>query len=97
MLYFPRLLWRTVLRLFRIDTPCSPGCHETFRSVFFQKDSILWWCLSHHLYVQRMNWALMRRIEGVDGSQRMKRFGGWGSELTKWWDDVEKMISRNTR
>ncbi len=35
VLYFPRVFVRTILRLIGLGTPCSPGCNESFREVFF--------------------------------------------------------------
>ncbi|KAK0451423.1 AAA domain-containing protein [Desarmillaria tabescens] len=48
LLYFPRVLVRTFLRLFGLGTPCSPGCRESFREVFFSRNSILCWCWWEH-------------------------------------------------
>ncbi|RPD78404.1 hypothetical protein L226DRAFT_531749 [Lentinus tigrinus ALCF2SS1-7] len=43
VLYFPRLCWRTLLRLFGAAPQCSAGCEESVREVFLSRDSILWW------------------------------------------------------
>ncbi|KAI0708931.1 hypothetical protein C8T65DRAFT_649420 [Cerioporus squamosus] len=42
-LYFPRLCWRTLLRLLAIAPPRSTGCEESPREVFFSTNSILLW------------------------------------------------------
>jgi len=96
LLYFPRIFIRTVLRLFNIDGPCSPGCDETIQTVFFEKGSILWWCLSHHWANRRKNIARMAEIGLVEGTdverRRMRRIGGWGSELREWISEVERLV-----
>ncbi|KAF7333597.1 hypothetical protein MSAN_02418700 [Mycena sanguinolenta] len=33
-LYLPRIIWRTFLRMLRLEEPCSPGCPESIREVF---------------------------------------------------------------
>ena len=43
VLYFPRLVLRTFLRLFRLAPPCSTGCEERASEVFFSRASIIWW------------------------------------------------------
>ena len=43
VLYFPRLVLRTFLRLFRLAPPCSSGCEERASEVFFSRASIIWW------------------------------------------------------
>lgn len=97
LLYFPRLCLRTLLRLLRMREPCSPGCDESVRAVFFSRDSILWWCLSQHWVSRRRNGALLRKI-GVEVRGRagdrpiMRRLGGWGSELRAWWGAVQAMV-----
>ncbi|EDR15513.1 uncharacterized protein LACBIDRAFT_301968 [Laccaria bicolor S238N-H82] len=96
LLYFPRIIIRTLLRLFNIGDPCSPGCGETIQSVFFSSDSILWWCLSNHWANRRKNIARMAKIGLVEGTdierRRMRRIGGWGSELKRWIGEVERLV-----
>ncbi|THH08545.1 hypothetical protein EW145_g2648 [Phellinidium pouzarii] len=48
LLYFPRILRRTFLRLLRLEPTCAPGCEERAREVFFSRQSILWWAMSNH-------------------------------------------------
>ena len=43
VLYFPRLCWRTLLRLFRVEEQCSAGCEESARKAFFSRESIILW------------------------------------------------------
>ena len=96
LLYFPRLVIRTLLRLFGLRPPCAPGCEERFGGVFFSKDSIIWWCLSNHWINRKRNQDLMQRIGLGTGREverrRMRRIGGWGSELEQWLSDVQKMV-----
>ncbi|KAJ7229286.1 hypothetical protein C8J57DRAFT_1439966 [Mycena rebaudengoi] len=51
-LYFPRLMIRTFLGILGIAAPCSPGFPDMVSKTFFSKDSILWWCLTHHRTVR---------------------------------------------
>ncbi len=48
ILYFPRLVCRTFLRLFRLAPPCSLGCEETASQVFFSRESMIWWYVVMH-------------------------------------------------
>ncbi|EJD07312.1 uncharacterized protein FOMMEDRAFT_16011 [Fomitiporia mediterranea MF3/22] len=91
LLYFPRLLKRTFLRLFRITDSCAPGCDERFSEVFFSRDSIIWWSITNHIPVKR-RCAERLRVEGVHMGGRMRRIGGWGAELEEWKRDVRELI-----
>ncbi|KAJ7224015.1 hypothetical protein B0H12DRAFT_1213046 [Mycena haematopus] len=86
-LYLPRLIWRTFLRLLRLEAPCSPGCYETISNVFFSKESIVWWCITWHRIVRERETARMARIGLGIGT-----LGGWGRELREWFGDVERML-----
>ncbi|THU89644.1 hypothetical protein K435DRAFT_781528 [Dendrothele bispora CBS 962.96] len=86
VLYFPRLIWRTFLRLIGLHPPCSPGCQESIRECLFSSDSIIWFCLSSH-------WKNIKRNEERMGNyglgvgvkeHKMRRIGGWGAELKAW-------------
>ncbi|KAH6891584.1 hypothetical protein BKA70DRAFT_1537935 [Coprinopsis sp. MPI-PUGE-AT-0042] len=94
LLYFPRLLLRTFLRLFGLQAPCSPGCDESFSEAFFSKDSIILWCLTHHRSEREKNTIRMREVGLNSGSninhRRMRRIGGWGGEYKRWMEEVEK-------
>ncbi|KAJ6482703.1 hypothetical protein C8R45DRAFT_1215416 [Mycena sanguinolenta] len=97
-LTLPRVIWRTFLRLLRLKEPCSPGCHEMLSEVFFSKESIVWWCITHHGVVRERQTAKMARIglgigSDVEG-QKMRRLGGWGEELRVWFEDVKRMLQR---
>ncbi|KAF9021331.1 hypothetical protein BDZ89DRAFT_1071562 [Hymenopellis radicata] len=87
--YFPRIVWRTFLRLLGATETCSPGCPERAKEVFFSKESIIWWCLSQHGINRRRN-EERRKVLG----DKMRRIGGTGSELERWIHDVE-LMSRN--
>ncbi|KAJ7435806.1 hypothetical protein B0H11DRAFT_1886745 [Mycena galericulata] len=95
-LYFPRIVLRTFLRLLRLEEPCSPGCTEDFRQVFFSGESMILWCLTHHGKVRRREAARMAQIGlgvGVNAhGQKMRRIGGWGGQLRRWLDGVRRMI-----
>ncbi|KAJ7256235.1 AAA domain-containing protein [Mycena haematopus] len=97
-LYLPRLIWRTFSRLLGLEPSCSPGCPEKIFEVFFSKESIVWWCITHHSPVRERETARMAQIglgigSDVDG-QKMRRLGGWGKELREWLGDVEHMLRR---
>ena len=93
LLYLPRLVIRTFLRLF---LRLRPGCVERFGEIFFPKDSIIWWCLSNHWITRKRNQDMMQQIGlgiGRDVERRrMRRIGGWGSELKQWLSNVQKMV-----
>lgn len=83
-------------RLFRLRPPCSPGCSEMFREVFFSRDSILWWCLTHHWSSRRRGQERLLEFgikNGTNEQRRMmRRLGGWGGELKRWLKEVEEMV-----
>ena len=95
LFYLPRLVIRTFLRLFRLRPPCAPGCEERVGEVFF-KNSIIWWCISNHWVNRKRNQDRMQHIGLGIGKelerQRMRRIGGWGSELKQWLSDVQRMV-----
>jgi hypothetical protein len=90
LLYFPRLLKRTISRLLGLSPPCAPGCGETFESVFLSRDSILWWCITRH-YLTKKRQAAAIKSKGIDVGGNMRRIGGWGGELKVWKASVEKI------
>ncbi|KAI0368374.1 hypothetical protein BV20DRAFT_948365 [Pilatotrama ljubarskyi] len=91
LLYFPRLCWRTFVRLLRLAPPCSPGCEEMAGEVFFSRNSIVWWCLTNHSTVRKRQ-AVLYRVDGVHVGGRRRRIGGWGVELAAWKRDVQSMV-----
>ncbi|KAK0234911.1 hypothetical protein EDD85DRAFT_954426 [Armillaria nabsnona] len=96
ILYFPRIIIRTFLRLMGFLPPCSPGCPETFNEVFFSRNSILLWCLTQHGMKRQRGESRMKEIGIGLGTQlenrKMRRIGGWGSELERWVKSVKDMI-----
>ncbi|KIK55626.1 hypothetical protein GYMLUDRAFT_833154 [Collybiopsis luxurians FD-317 M1] len=93
LLYFPRIAFRTFLRLVGLHPPCRPGCPETIREVFFSKDSIIWWCLSQHRVNIKRNSALMK-IWGLgmgSRARKMRRLDGWGAETRNWLENVREL------
>ena len=89
-LSFYRILIRTLLRLFSLRPPCSPGGPQTWSEALSTK-GILWWCLSHHSPVKREQEVRMREL-GVEIGGKMRRIGGWGGELNNWKERVTDMI-----
>ncbi|KAJ6629811.1 hypothetical protein B0H10DRAFT_1985450 [Mycena sp. CBHHK59/15] len=81
-LTLPRVVVRTFLRMLRLQAPCSPGCPERVMEVFFSRESIVWWCITHHGIVRRREGARMAQIGLGVGSdvrgQKMRRLVGSG-------------------
>ncbi|KAJ7113168.1 hypothetical protein C8R44DRAFT_797283 [Mycena epipterygia] len=98
ILYLPRLIVRTFLRMLRLRESCSPGCPEMVSRLFFSKESIVWWCITQHRPVRERQGARMAQIGvGVETpveKQKMRRIGGWGDELSAWFADLERMLRR---
>lgn len=90
-LYLPRLCVRTLARLLRLAPPCCPGCPERWTEVFCSRESIVWWCLTHHASVRRREQARFR-TEGLHVGGPMRRLGGWGGELEQWKRAVDDML-----
>ncbi|KAH6908194.1 AAA domain-containing protein [Coprinopsis sp. MPI-PUGE-AT-0042] len=94
LLYFPRLLLRTFLRLFGLQAPCSPGCDESFSEAFFSKDSIILWCLTHHRSEREKNTIRMREVglnSGSDIEPSSHEEDRWlGRRIQAWMEEVEK-------
>lgn len=84
-LYFPRLLRRTIGRWLGFIENCSPGCGESFHSIFLSSKSILWYAASQHAPTRR-EFSEAMRLEMRDncGETKYQRFGGWGDELATW-------------
>ncbi|KIJ61616.1 hypothetical protein HYDPIDRAFT_96270 [Hydnomerulius pinastri MD-312] len=91
LLYFPRIVWRSLLRMVWLAPDCSPGCHEGFVHTFFTRESMIYWCLKKHGVVRkREQQALL--TNGVEVGGNMRRIGGWGSELAQWYKAVEDLV-----
>ena len=92
-LYFPRLVWRTFMRLFRLGQPCSPGCDESWQRTFFSRESIIWWCITNHSVVQsRLTKAMAQDDPKAGGPGKFIRLGGWGGAQDTWMREVKAMI-----
>ncbi|KAI0764718.1 AAA domain-containing protein [Fomes fomentarius] len=90
-LYFPRLCWRTVLRMLKLAPPCSPGCEEAVQQVFLSRESMVWCCLSRHGPVRRRE-AEKYCSEGVHVGEKRRRVGGWGTQLVDRKRAVRTMV-----
>ncbi|KAK6524297.1 hypothetical protein TWF694_005950 [Orbilia ellipsospora] len=92
LLYLPRLIFRTFLRLIRMEPACAPGCDESIFNVLKPNDdSIIWWCITHHGYCREFGAKLLEEDGGVENGGKVRRIGGWGSELRRWIGEVERM------
>jgi len=99
VLSFPRLALRTVLRMFFLAEPCSPGSVESIRLTFFSPESVLWYALTNHSPKRRHFEAQMLvvgvRIDSCGAvAGKMRRIGGWGGELRTWYAEVEQVLGR---
>ncbi|TFK23585.1 hypothetical protein FA15DRAFT_670403 [Coprinopsis marcescibilis] len=93
LLYFPRLVLRTIQRLLGLVDPCSPGCNERLSETVLSRDSIILYCLTNHFPNRRRNLGKMSQF-GLDmgtdvDHRRMRRVGGWGREYVEWMAAVE--------
>ncbi|KAF7317155.1 hypothetical protein HMN09_00450200 [Mycena chlorophos] len=95
LLYIPRIIVRTFARLLGLAPPCREGCNETL-STFFSRENIVLWSIQNHGVARRREGARFEKIglgvgTDVEG-RKMRRIGGWGSELTAWMESVRAMI-----
>ncbi|KAI0074421.1 hypothetical protein K474DRAFT_1685741 [Panus rudis PR-1116 ss-1] len=95
LLYLPRVIRRSILRLLRIIPTCAQGCKESFVETFFSRDSIIWWCISQHWQARKTLGEAYRIYGGVGdvNGGKMRRFGGWGGELERWKREVRAMVT----
>ncbi|KAH6912007.1 hypothetical protein BKA70DRAFT_1266198 [Coprinopsis sp. MPI-PUGE-AT-0042] len=96
LLYIPRVIRRTFSRLFGWTEPCSPGCFENSSTLLrLDSENIIVYAIQNHWKKRRDNQARMDRIGlgvGTDvPNRRMRRIGGWGSELGGWLAGVSEM------
>ena len=92
LLYFPRLVIRTFMRLVRFTPPCSPGCNETLADIFtFGEKSILWWSWTNHTPLRNAHISEMLQL-GEDRGGKWIRLGGWGGEAEAWLKHVESFV-----
>ncbi|KAL4062536.1 hypothetical protein J3A83DRAFT_4394860 [Scleroderma citrinum] len=92
LLYFPRLVVRTFLRLIGHVDGCAPGCSETLASIFLPQ-SILYWAITNHRVLQCRERENMKKW-GIHVGGNMRRIGGWGMELKAWKQAVLEMVKR---
>ncbi|KAK6499585.1 hypothetical protein TWF481_009949 [Arthrobotrys musiformis] len=96
LLYLPRLIFRTFLRLVGLEPNCAPGCQERWSAVFSLNDkSIIWWCIAHHGYCREYGEKMLAKYGSVDDGGKVRRITGLGGELNKWIGDVEKIKFNN--
>ncbi|PPQ73142.1 hypothetical protein CVT24_009135 [Panaeolus cyanescens] len=97
ILYFPRIIIRTIRRLLHLEPPCCEGCPETVSEAFFSRKSILLWSLSGHWSNRRINAEKMTEFGITNGTRidqgKMRRIGGWGGELRRWLECVKILVS----
>lgn len=92
LLYFPRLVVRTLQRLIGLKDGCAPACGETLADVLLSKEkSILYWAITNHSTVGRRESENLQRW-GVHLGGNMRRIGGWGTELRAWKQAVVAMV-----
>ncbi|KAI5995578.1 hypothetical protein EDD15DRAFT_2546718 [Pisolithus albus] len=92
LLYFPRLVVRTLQRLIRLKDGCAPACGETLANVLLSKEnSILYWAITNHSTLRRRESENLQR-QGVHVGGNMRRIGGWGTELSAWKQAVVAMV-----
>ncbi|PPR07253.1 hypothetical protein CVT26_012511 [Gymnopilus dilepis] len=103
LLYYPRLITRTFLRLVGLAEPCIPGCFESFSDVFLSRDSIIWWTIRYHWEDRRRNQAKLDEVHLASEDRRrvshprMRRIGGWGRDLKEWLRSVEMLVLQPKR
>lgn len=95
LLYFPRLVKRTLLRLVGLEVPCAPGCEETFRNIFLSRESILWFAITNHIPLKRRETKRLR-TKGVHTGGIARRIGGWGNELNAWKRRVQELGKKHS-
>lgn len=95
LLYFPRLVKRTLLRLVDLEVPCAPGCEETFRNIFLSRNSILWFAITNHIPLKRRETERLR-TRGVHTGGIARRIGGWGNELNAWKRRVQELGKKHS-
>ncbi|TFK71048.1 hypothetical protein BDN72DRAFT_870114 [Pluteus cervinus] len=92
VLYFYRMLARTLRRIAGVAPPCSSGCDDTL-GMLFSKNSIVLWCIAHH-HIMRERGEAHLRLMGIHVGGKMRRIGGWGSGLIEWLEAVRQLGSK---
>ncbi|KAF8837483.1 hypothetical protein BDN67DRAFT_972900 [Paxillus ammoniavirescens] len=84
--YFPRILWRTFLRLVGSRPTCADGCEETWGEVFSRK-GIVWFCVTNHgrAKMKYTEWASRMAVEN---GGKMRRLDESCGDLDKWRDRI---------
>ncbi|KAH8926476.1 hypothetical protein BT69DRAFT_979629 [Atractiella rhizophila] len=90
LLYFPRILMRTLRRILRITPPCKEGCTESIPMVLFSSRSILYWSFARHWEVRKTEGDKLM-LDGVEVGGKRRRIGGWGAEYRAWMHEVERI------
>ncbi|KAJ8594689.1 hypothetical protein M405DRAFT_850057 [Rhizopogon salebrosus TDB-379] len=91
--YLPRLLWRTLLRLFRMAPTCAEGCNESWGDAL-SKEGIVWYCISHHGSCRRRFGEMLARTS-VDKGGNMRRLNEWDGDLAAWKAGLEEMLRKH--
>ncbi|KAF9224169.1 hypothetical protein BS17DRAFT_753230 [Gyrodon lividus] len=91
LLYFPRLLKRTLERMIGREDGCAPGCAEDPASVFLSRESMIYCTATRHRPVRRREGENMKTL-GTEVGGIMRRIGGWGGELKAWKSAVADMV-----
>ncbi|KAK6358847.1 hypothetical protein TWF696_000027 [Orbilia brochopaga] len=96
LLYLPRLIYRTLLRVLRLAPQCAPGCDESLAMVLQPNDtSIIWWCIFHHGPSRANGRQLLLQDGGIERGGKVRRLGGWGSEYREWMTQLTRMVHQN--
>ncbi|KAF3159499.1 hypothetical protein TWF751_000755 [Orbilia oligospora] len=97
ILYLPRLIFRTFLRLFGLTPNCAPGCEESWSGVFSLNDkSIIWWCVTHHGYCRELGEKFIAEEGAVEDGGKIRRITGFGGDLKRWIGEVEGMVRKES-
>lgn len=64
--YLPRLILRTLKRIFGYAEPCAPGCEEIVRRLF-SRESIIWCAVSQHWRTRRNSLERLQTLRILRG------------------------------
>ncbi|KAF8549752.1 hypothetical protein OG21DRAFT_1514877 [Imleria badia] len=90
--YLPRLLWRTLMRILGLRSPCAQGCAKTWGDVFSTK-GIVWLYVTNHGVARTKYKAWLARMS-VQAGGKMVRLDESHGELARWKDDLEGIFGR---
>ncbi|KAN0093316.1 hypothetical protein V8E55_004100 [Tylopilus felleus] len=88
----PRLIWRTLMRILGLRSPCAEGCKENWGEIFSRK-GIVWSCVRKHAIYRTQYKAWLSRMN-VEGGEKMIRLDESHGELERWKDDLEKHLQK---